>query len=154
MVEEDLGEATIVYEGPDGTVERTVENEHVAYVQDHWIVKTGENEAGHDTVRRIPSERVYYVERDVEQFEREAATVFGELQSVADEFGRGVDSLRAEVESITEEVGTLLPGPGQREPEPGEPDVVRIDIEEDDEQEGADEGETGSDADRGDDEGA
>ena len=128
MVEEDLGEATIVYEGPDGTVEETVDNEHVAYFQDHWIVKTGENEAGHDTVRRIPAGRVYHVERDVEEFEREAATMFDELQSVASEFERGFGSLREEFESVAEEVGTLLPGQGGRHAEPEDPDVVRIDI--------------------------
>ncbi|WP_137285150.1 hypothetical protein [Halorussus salinisoli] len=86
MVEEDLGEATITYEGPDGeTVEQTVENEHVAYFQDHWIVKTGEDDRGRDLVRRIPASRVYHVERTVEQFEREVETVRDQVQSVADD---------------------------------------------------------------------
>ncbi|MFC7079926.1 hypothetical protein [Halorussus caseinilyticus] len=86
MVEEDLGEATITYEGPDGETEtQTVQNEHVAYFQDHWIVKTGEDEQGRDLVRRIPASRVYHVERTVEQFEREVETLRDQVQSVADD---------------------------------------------------------------------
>ncbi|MFC4448007.1 hypothetical protein [Halorussus aquaticus] len=86
MVEEDLGEATITYEGPDGdTVEKNVQNEHVAYFQDHWMVKTGEDDEGRDLVRRIPASRVYHVERTVEQFEREVETLRDQVQSVADD---------------------------------------------------------------------
>jgi hypothetical protein len=86
MVEEDLGEATIAYEDPDeGTVERTVQNEHVAYFQDHWILKTDESDAGRDTVRRIPTQRVYYVERSVEEFEQEVATLKDQVQSFTDD---------------------------------------------------------------------
>lgn len=86
MVEKDLGEATIVYEDPDdGTVEKQVENEHVAYFQDHWIIKTGEHEEGHDIVRRIPAQRVYYVERSVEEFESEIRTLRDQVQSFTDE---------------------------------------------------------------------
>lgn len=86
MVEEDLGEATIAYDGPDGeTVEETVENEHIAYFQDHWILRTDEDEQGRDRVRRIPAQRVYYVERTVEEFEEEVKTVRDQVQSVADE---------------------------------------------------------------------
>ncbi|UPV74724.1 hypothetical protein M0R89_01315 [Halorussus limi] len=86
MVEEDLGEATIVYEGPDGeTVEKNVQNEHVAYFQDHWILKTGEDDEGRDLVRRIPASRVYHVERTVEQFEEEVSTLRDQVQSVADD---------------------------------------------------------------------
>ncbi|WP_101295352.1 hypothetical protein [Halegenticoccus soli] len=109
MVEEDLGQATIAYEDPDdGTVERTVQNEHVAYFQDHWIVKTGEDEQGRDLVRRIPYQRVYYVERSVEAFEEEVKTLRDQVQSVA-------DGLRSK----------LLGGGESR----GESDVQRIDVE-------------------------
>ena len=83
-LDEDLGEATIVYEDPDeGTVERTIPNEHVAYFQDHWIMKTDEDDHGHDIVRRIPAGRVHYVERSVEEFEREIETVLDRVESVA-----------------------------------------------------------------------
>jgi len=86
MVEEDLGEATIVYEGPDGETEsQTVQNEHVAYFQDHWILKTGEDDHGRDLVRRIPASRVYHVERTVEQFEEEVSTLRDQVESVADD---------------------------------------------------------------------
>ncbi len=83
-LERDLGEATIVYDDPDeGTVHKTIPNEHVAYFQDHWIVKTDEDDEGHDIVRRIPSKRVHYVERSVEQFEAEVETVIDQVQSFA-----------------------------------------------------------------------
>lgn len=86
MVDEDLGQATIVYEDPDdGTVEKTVENEHLAYFQDHWIVKTDEDSAGDDRVRRIPHHRVFYVERSVEEFEEEVTTLRRQVQSFADD---------------------------------------------------------------------
>lgn len=86
MVEEDMGQATIVYEDPDdGTVEKTVDNEHIAYFQDHWIVKTGDSERDRDTVRRIPHQRVYYVERSVEEFEAEIKTLRNQVQSFADD---------------------------------------------------------------------
>ncbi|MCT9097829.1 hypothetical protein [Haloarchaeobius sp. HME9146] len=85
MVDRELGQAVIVYDDPDGeTVEKTVENEHIAYFQDHWILKTGE-EDGRDLVRRIPIQRVHYVERSVEQFEREVSTLRDQVQSVADD---------------------------------------------------------------------
>jgi hypothetical protein len=86
MVERDLGQATIVYEDRDGEPEeKTVQNEHIAYFQDHWIVKTGEHERGHDVVRRIPAQRVYHVERSVEQFEQEIQTIRDQVQSVAED---------------------------------------------------------------------
>lgn len=85
MVSDDLGEATIVYETPDeGTVERTVENEHLAYFQDHWIVKIDEAD-GRDRVRRIPVQRVHYVERSVEEFREEVGTLTNQLESMADD---------------------------------------------------------------------
>lgn len=85
MVDEDLGQATIVYDDPDeGTVERTIQNEHVAYFQDHWTIKTGEDDDGNDLVRRIPHERVWYVERSVEEFEQEVKTIQHRIESFAD----------------------------------------------------------------------
>lgn len=84
-LEHELGQATIVYESPDEeTVRKTVPNEHIAYFQDHWLVKSEEDEQGNDIVRRIPSERVYYVERSVEEFEDEVKTIRNQVQSVAD----------------------------------------------------------------------
>jgi len=94
---DDVGEATIVYEGPDGdTVERTVDNDHVAYFQDHWIVKVDEDDeaadddagpsrSDRDTVRRIPAHRVYYVERSVEEFEKEVRTLKDQVQSITED---------------------------------------------------------------------
>ncbi len=112
-IQRDLGEATIVYEEPDeGTVRKTIPNEHVAYFQDHWIIKTDEDEEGHDIVRRIPSKRVHYVERSVEQFEQEVETLIDRVQSFASE------------------LQTKIPvGGGDRESESVEPH--RIDVDED-----------------------
>ena len=85
MVDEDLGQATIVYDDPnDGTVEQTVENEHVAYFQDHWILKVDERD-GRDVVRRIPHQRVHYVEREVEEFREEVNTLTNQVESFADD---------------------------------------------------------------------
>ncbi|MFC7240668.1 hypothetical protein ACFQS4_21145 [Saliphagus sp. GCM10025317] len=85
-IQRDLGEATIVYEDPDeGTVRKSIPNEHVAYFQDHWIIKTNEDEEGHDIVRRIPTRRVHYVERSVEEFEQEVETLLDRVQSFASE---------------------------------------------------------------------
>mgnify|MGYP000282329916 CR=1 FL=1 len=91
MADDRLGDATIVYEGPDGTIEETVPNAHLAYVRDHWLVKTGEDDGG-DTVLRIPAERVYHVERTVDAFEEE------------------LDSVKDHVRSITDDLRELLPG--------------------------------------------
>ncbi|MFB6089999.1 MAG: hypothetical protein ABEJ97_02980 [Halobellus sp.] len=102
MTDPDLGKAVIVYEDPDeGTVERTVANESIAYFQDHWIVKLDEDEAGNDVVRRIPLQRVHYVERSVEQFEEEVRT------------------LRNRVESFAQDIqSVLLDGDGESREEP------------------------------------
>jgi len=94
MVDKDLGDATIVYDDPDdGTVQRTVQNEHLAYVQDHWILKVEERD-DRDVVRRIPVQRVHYVERSVEEFEDEVSTLKRQVVSAADDlrskvFGSG-----------------------------------------------------------------
>jgi hypothetical protein len=66
----ELGQATIVYDDPDGeTTSREVDNEHIVYFQDHWQLKTGTDDEGNDVVRRIPRQRVHYVERSVEEFQ-------------------------------------------------------------------------------------
>ena len=86
VTERELGQATIVYEDPGGgQVEKQVENDGIAYFQDHWIVRTGETDEGHDTVRRIPSHRVYYVERDVEEFKQEVQSLRNQVESLANE---------------------------------------------------------------------
>ncbi len=106
-MDEDTGTASIVYDHPEeGTVERTVENEHIAYFQDHWLIKTNDD-GDTDTVRRIPVERVHYVEREVEAFEDELKT------------------FRNQVESFADEVRSKLPGRRDYDDE----DVTRIDVE-------------------------
>jgi len=113
MADSDLGTATIVYDHPDeGTVEETVENEHIAYFQDHWILKRDEDEAGNDVVRRLPVQRVHYVDRSVEAFE--------------DELG----SVRKQVENVASDIRSkLLGGDDERERQTGEP--VEITVEDD-----------------------
>ncbi|EMA49236.1 hypothetical protein C450_18273 [Halococcus salifodinae DSM 8989] len=70
MVDPELGRATIVYDKLDeGQVEITVDNEYIAYFDDHWLVKVGEDDDGNDVVRRIPRDRVQHVERSVEKFQ-------------------------------------------------------------------------------------
>lgn len=84
-MDQDLGRATVVYEHPEeGTVERTLENENVAYFQDHWILKIDERDDA-DVVRRIPATRVHYVDRSVEAFEDEVATLRNQVESFADD---------------------------------------------------------------------
>lgn len=71
-----LGHATIVYETPDGDTETVqVENEYIVYFSDHWQVKTSEDEEGNDVIKRIPRERVCYVERSVEEFKDRVDTL-------------------------------------------------------------------------------
>ncbi|GGM54701.1 hypothetical protein J2752_000674 [Halarchaeum rubridurum] len=114
MVEEDLGRATLVYENADGdTVETTVRNEHLVYVQDHWLLDVSDEEAGTDTVRRIPIQRVYHVEREVEAFEDELSTLRGRVESVADDVR-----------------DRLLGGDGEEDDTGEESDAVHIDVEE------------------------
>ncbi|AGB39118.1 hypothetical protein [Natronococcus occultus] len=106
-LERDIGEATIVYDEPDeGVARKTVPNEHVAYFQDHWIIKTDEDEEGHDIVRRIPAKRVHYVERSVEEFEEEVSTLVDQVQSFASDLrtkipvGGGPSGGRGEGEDV------------------------------------------------------
>ena len=80
------GQATIVYEDPDeGKTEVTVKNNQVVYVRDHWAVKSGTDDEGNDLMKQIPSRRVHYVERNVQQFEEEINTVRHRVESLADE---------------------------------------------------------------------
>lgn len=115
----ELGQATIVYEDPEeGMIEETVDNESLVYVRDHWAVKTGTDEDGNDLMRQIPRERVYYVERDVQRFEDEAATV------------------RSRVESVARDIRERLPvdvGEGGRRREAPPTESTKIHIEESDE---------------------
>jgi hypothetical protein len=86
MEDPDLGTATIVYDHPrEGVVERTVENEQIAYFQDHWLIRQDDDESGADVVRRIPKERVHYVDRNVEAFEDELGTLRNQVESIADD---------------------------------------------------------------------
>lgn len=65
----DLGRTTIMYENANGDVTRTeTAAEHVVYFGDHWQVRADVDDDGNDVVRRIPRERVYHVERTVEEF--------------------------------------------------------------------------------------
>jgi hypothetical protein len=126
MSDSNLGTATIVYEDPsDGTVERSVPNEQIAYFQDHWILKYGEDEAGNDVVRRIPVERVHYVERTVGEFSDEVGT------------------LRTQVESFADDLRSRLLGGGdsgdeggaEPEPEPEDTGPIEIEVESDEDTE-------------------
>lgn len=118
MVEEDLGTATIVYEEPEnGTVEQTVQNEHIAYFQDHWVLKMDEEEEGWDTVRRIPHQRVYHVERSVNEFEDEITTVKSQLRSMAEDLQQkivgGEQGRQTERETHQIEITDEAPGSEQ-----------------------------------------
>lgn len=84
-----LGQATIVYEDPEGgTTTETVDNEQLVYVRDHWAVRSGTDDAGNDLMKQVPRDRVYSVERNVQQFEEEARTVRHRVESLAAELGR------------------------------------------------------------------
>ncbi|WP_435153117.1 hypothetical protein [Haladaptatus sp. DFWS20] len=84
MPDPDLGTATIVYDGPDGTTEREVDNDDIVYFDDHWLVKVGENDDGDDIVRRIPRDRVQYVERSIDELEKK---VEGAIEQAKEQFG-------------------------------------------------------------------
>ncbi|SIQ96526.1 hypothetical protein SAMN05421858_0959 [Haladaptatus litoreus] len=84
MPDPDVGTATIVYEDADGITEREVENDDIVYFDDHWLVKVGENDDGDDVVRRIPRERVQYVERSIDELEKK---VEGAIEQAKEQFG-------------------------------------------------------------------
>ncbi|MFB6178257.1 MAG: hypothetical protein ABEI77_00870 [Halorientalis sp.] len=80
----ELGEATIVYEDPkEGRTEMTVDNEELLYAQDHWVLPVGTDEEGNDLMRHLPRDRVHHVDRNVEQFEEEVATIRHRVESIA-----------------------------------------------------------------------
>lgn len=85
----ELGTATIVYEGHDGTETIEVDNEAIAYFDDHWQVKTGEDEEGNDVIRRLPRERVHYVERSVEEFKDRIDTLVDRAKGSLERFDLG-----------------------------------------------------------------
>jgi hypothetical protein len=115
MSETDLGTATIVYEHPEeGTVEKEVDNEAIAYFQDHWLLKRDEDDSGSDLVRRIPAHRVYYVDRTVDEFSEEVTT------------------LKDQVESLASDIRAKLPGSDQPRETTSEPEgPVQIAVESD-----------------------
>ncbi|ADB61726.1 hypothetical protein Htur_2857 [Haloterrigena turkmenica DSM 5511] len=85
----ELGKASIVYETATGDLERaTVDNDRIAYFQDHWLFAYGTDEDGNNVVRRVPKERVRYVERSVEEieetFESGIEKAKGKLEEIRD----------------------------------------------------------------------
>ncbi|PSP83980.1 hypothetical protein BRC83_06175 [Halobacteriales archaeon QS_1_68_17] len=89
MEDVELGQATIVYEDPEeGRTELTVPNEKLVYARDHWMVRSGTDEAGNDLLRQIPRDRVHRVDRTVEQFEDEVGTVKRRVESLATDLRR------------------------------------------------------------------
>ncbi|ELY52031.1 hypothetical protein [Natronolimnohabitans innermongolicus] len=83
----ELGTATIVYETATGDLEEaTVENDHIAYFQDHWLFAYGTDEDGNDLVRRVPRDRVRYVERSVEELEETFDTTIDKAKETLEEF--------------------------------------------------------------------
>lgn len=85
----ELGKATIVYETATGDLERaTVDNDHIAYFQGHWLFAYGTDSDGNDVVRRVPRERVRLVERSVEEIEARFETAVdeakGKLENLVD----------------------------------------------------------------------
>jgi hypothetical protein len=84
MEQLELGEATIVYEDPEeGRTEMTVDNEELVYAKDHWMLPVDTDEAGNDLMRHVPRDHVYHVDRSVEEFEEEVATVRNRVESIA-----------------------------------------------------------------------
>lgn len=82
----ELGTATIVYEPADGDAEKvTVDNDRIAYFQGHWLFAYGTDDAGNDVVRRVPRERVRYVERSVEEVEETFETAVDKAKDTLEE---------------------------------------------------------------------
>ena len=81
-MEADVGTARVVYETPDGVERVRVDNEQVAFVDDHWaVVDPGEGDDDTGTVTRIPRERVYRVEREVDELRSRAESLLDEAKS-------------------------------------------------------------------------
>jgi len=84
----DTGTAIIVYDDPDGEViEREVENDDIVYFDDHWLLKVGINDEGDDIVRRVPRERVHYVERSIDELEKKVESA---VEKAKEQFGWSV----------------------------------------------------------------
>ncbi|KZN24081.1 hypothetical protein A4G99_06365 [Haladaptatus sp. R4] len=84
----DTGTATIVYDDPEGEViEREAENDDIVYFDDHWLIKVGVNDEGDDMVRRVPRERVHYVERSIDELEKKVESA---VEKAKEQFGWSV----------------------------------------------------------------
>ncbi len=84
----DTGTATIVYDDPKGEVlEREMDNDDIVYFDDHWLIKVGVNDEGDDMVRRIPRERVHYVERSIDELEKKVESA---VEKAKEQFGWSV----------------------------------------------------------------
>jgi len=123
MEQLELGEATIVYEDPDeGRTEMTVDNEELIYAKDHWMLPVDTDEEGNDLMRHLPRDHVYHVDRNVEEFEEEVATVKHRVESIARDLQ---DRLPVDIP---------LGGEGRAQTHPEEPPststTVQIDTEE------------------------
>ncbi|WP_137288773.1 hypothetical protein [Natronorubrum halophilum] len=82
----ELGKATIVYETATGDLERaTVDNDHIAYFQGHWLFAYGTDGDGNDVVRRVPRERVRHVERSVEEIEETFETAVDKTKNTLED---------------------------------------------------------------------
>lgn len=86
MTAAELGTARIVFETPEGETESvTVDNEHIAFFQEHWLFAYDVDDEGNDIVRRVPHQRVYYVERSVERLEEQFDTAVDKAKDKIDE---------------------------------------------------------------------
>jgi hypothetical protein len=77
----DVGTARVVYETPDGIERTEVDNEHVAFVDEHWVIVRPNIDGDDGTVTRIPRDRVYAVERSTDEVESKAASLLDEATS-------------------------------------------------------------------------
>lgn len=77
----DIGTASITYETSDGVTEKRVDNERIAFVDDHWVVWEANEDDDGGTVQRIPRDRVYGVEREVDELERTVENIIDEAAS-------------------------------------------------------------------------
>ena len=78
----DVGTARVVYETPDGVERVDVDNERVAFVDEHWVlVEPDSDDGSRGTVTRIPRDRVYSVERSTEELESKAKSLVDEAAS-------------------------------------------------------------------------
>ncbi|WP_424017953.1 hypothetical protein ACOZ4N_19085 [Halorientalis pallida] len=125
MDELELGQATITYDDPEaGTVTETVDNEEVVYARDHWMVKTGTDEDGNDTMYQIPRDRVHHVARSAEEFEDQIDTVRHRVESIASD-------LRDRLPVDIGDGGRRGHGDAHGEEPPSESTTVQIETERD-----------------------